>query len=89
MKVIFSAEYLLFLFYAAVGYTALIGYLVSYEDLVRFIDPENGQEYVDFYGNTFFTSSLVSLIIALVVDSHVRKLKPKEASERKVKSFDN
>lgn len=87
MKVVFTTEYLLFLFYAAVGYIALVGFIISYEDMVRSVDPENSQEYIDFYGNTFFTSSIVSLLIALVVDSHVRKLKPKEAAERKVKSF--
>ena len=61
----------------------MIGFLVSYEDLVRVIDPGNGQEYVDFYGNTFFTSSIVSLVIAMVVDSHVRKLDQKQAAQKK------
>ena len=87
MKVVFTTEYLLFLFYAAVGYIALVGFIISYEDMVRSVDPENSQEFIDFYGNTFFTSSVVSLLIALVVDSYVRKLKPKEAAKRKVKSF--
>ena len=51
--------------------------------MVRSVDPITADENVAFYGNTLFASSVVSLVIGMVFDAHVRGMDQKAAFHRK------
>ena len=86
IDVALTSEFILFLFFSVLGYLGHATFIVLYEEFVKFVS-DNGEDYVNFYGNIIFSSAFIALLVALIIDFSVRKLDQDNAYRQKVISF--